>query len=219
MPSVHFSFESIPPFEQAIRKSAPNHLVSAMRKAFHQIGKSDIDKLKTEQLSGGKLNIRSKGFRNSFKSKTNDAKTINQLTLREYTGAKPFQIFETGGTITPHKSRVLTVLTDAARTAGGKRKYSQLELRELINNKLARIIQTKAGPAIVLEAKTTKTGKLRRGAKMTILAWLRPNVTEDKRIDFIGNFERNSGLHNSFLESAAEECIERTIEDAERGGK
>lgn len=220
MADIYFSFSQIPTFAKALKEAAPEHLRRAMGKAFSRIGKSDIEKMKTS-LSG--LNIRSKRFRNSFKFKATDsreAKSINDLQLSEYTGAKPFRIFQTGGTITPTKSKMLMILTDAARNKGGTRKYSQKELSAMIASGQAKIIQTKAGPAVIQVEKLTKGGNYRKGAKAVILAWLKPQVQEKKRIDFFANFESNSAAHDEILAAAAEEAIRRTIaeDDSEDQG-
>jgi hypothetical protein len=219
MPFVHFSFDSIPAFAKALREAAPKHLLKATGRAFYRIGKSDIEKFKNEQLSGGRLNVRSKGFINSFKFRATDArkvKSVGQLELSEYTGAKPFRIFQTGGDISPAKAKVLTILTDSARNGQGTRKITQKELSAMISAGQAKIIQTKAGPAVIkVDERTTKSGKLRTGSKATILAWLKPRVTEEKRIDFFGNFTSNAGAHEAILNEAAEEAIARTIADEE----
>src|SRR6185312_2036430 len=147
---LELSCAKLPAFIRALKLAAPEHLKRAFGKALYRIGKADTEKMRTEGLSA--LNIHSKGFRNSFKFKATDsreAKSINELTLTEYTGAKPFRIFQTGGDIEPRKSRTLTILTGAARSANGKRKYTQKELQDLINSGKAKIIKTKAGPAVV----------------------------------------------------------------------
>jgi len=213
---ITFSFDDVPAFGRAMREAAPKFFVRELGKAFYQIGKSDNQKMK-QQLQSSGLNIRSKGFLNSFKFKASDsreAKSISDLSLNEYTGAKPFRIFQDGGTITPSSSRLLTILTDAARTAGGKRKFSQKELEAMIASGQAKIIQTKAGPAIIkVDNLTTKSGRYKKGAKLTILAWLKPRVAEKKRIDFFANFESNGADHERILSAAADAAIEKTIAD------
>src|ERR1700693_6368612 len=105
MADVRFSYADFPPFARAMREAAPKNLVRSTAKALFLIGKSDIEKMKSEQLSGGRLNIKFKGFRNSFKSKVTpsagSARSVNELQLSEYTGAKPFRLFQTGGDIRP----------------------------------------------------------------------------------------------------------------------
>jgi hypothetical protein len=82
----------------------------------------------------------------------------------------------------------------------------------MLASKEAVIIKTKAGPAIILPEKYTRSGKLRKGSKAIILAWLKPTVTEQKKIDFYLNFEDNNGIHNVMLEDAADHAITLTIE-------
>ena len=181
------------------------------------MGKSDIEKMRNDQLSGGRLNIRFKGFRNSFKSRVTpaagEAQSLNQIQLSEYTGAKPFRIFQTGGEIAPVRARTLTVLAPGARNAAGGRKIGRKELRDMVRAGEAEIIQTKSGPAIVKpQMKLTKKGTYRRGAKVIILAWLRKLLTEKQRIDFFGNFESNSPEHERILAQAGDEAIQATLE-------
>jgi len=214
---LELSCAKLPAFIRALKLAAPEHLKRAFGKALYRIGKADTEKMRTEGLSA--LNIHSKGFRNSFKFKATDsreAKSINELTLTEYTGAKPFRIFQTGGDIEPRKSRTLTILTGAARSANGKRKYTQKELQDLINSGKAKIIKTKAGPAVVqVDERTTKSGALRKGSKAVILAWLKPHVTEPQKIDFFKNFESNESIHQQILDAAAEEAIEKTEDEGD----
>lgn len=199
-----------------MKVAAPRYLMRAVGKAFFRIGKSDIDKMRTEGL--GRLNVRFAGFRNSFKFRATDsrsARSVDQIQLSEYTGAKPFQIFEYGGDIAPLRARTLTVLAPGARNGAGSRKYTRKQLRAMIQSGEAKIIQTRSGPAIIkADERLTKKGALRRGSKVTILAWLRPRVKEQKRIDFEGNFQANAAEHQRFLDEAADEAIQKT-RDAE----
>jgi len=221
MPDFRFTFADFPPFARAMRVAAPRHLVRAVGKAFFRIGKSDIERMKTQGL--GRLNIRFKGFANSFKFRATDsrlAKTVDQIQLSEYTGAKPFRIFDIGGEISPIHARTLTVLAAGARNAAGARKYTRKQLRAMIESGEAKIIPTKAGPAIVKsDERLTKKGTLRRGSKVIILAWLRPRVSEQKRIDFEGNFQANSGEHERILAEAADEAIAKTEAEEEGEGE
>ena len=220
MSRITFSFAGISKFAKAMKVAAPEHLIRAVGRAFYLIGKSDIAKMKTEGLTG--LNIKSAKFRNSFKFKATDSrnvKSLNEIRLSEYTGAKPFRIFQVGGDINPTKSRLLTILTPSARTAGGTRKYSPQELQMMIANKLAKVIKTRAGLAIIKEdQRNKKNGQPRAGAKSEILAWLKPKVTERKRIDFFSNFSNNAAEHELILGRAADEAIDRTLDDDEFEG-
>jgi hypothetical protein len=108
----------------------------------------------------------------------------------------------------------MTILTDAARTAGGKRKFSQKELQQMIQAGQAKIIQTKAGPAIIkVDPTTTKSGRARQIKKITILAWLKPRVSQRKRIDFFANYDNNAAEHERIFGEAAQRAIDKTIAD------
>lgn len=212
---VYFEFPRIPQFAEVMKDKATPHLIRAMGKAFYRIGKSDIELMRGPGLAD--LKIRREGFRKSFKFKATDSrevKSVDELRLIEYTGAKPFQIFQTGGTIEPHNSHTLTILTDAARAITGRRKLSQKELKAMIDSGQAKIIQTKAGPAVVkIDEKTTKKGHLRKGSKWTILAWLKPKATEQKRLDFFANFDANASAHDSIMTMAADEVVKKIEEE------
>ncbi len=213
---VTLSFADLPKFAEAMRVAAPGHLRRATGRALFKIGKADIEKMKREQVEGGRVHGRSKGFINSFKFKASDSRevrTIDQLQLSEYTGAKPFRIFQTGGEIRPEHSRTLTVLGPGMRNASGRRKYTPEKIRAMIESGEAEIIKTSRGAMIVTpEFKRTKTGKMRRQSKVTIIAYLKPIVHELKRIDFFGNFESNSAQHEAALDEAATVAIDKTIE-------
>jgi len=215
-------YDQIPRFARAMKLAASETLVRETGRALNLIGKSDIQKMKSEQLTGGRLNVRFKGLLNAFKFKATEsagASSISQLDLDEYTGVKMFRIFQTGGEISPRRARTLTVLAPGARTAGGKRKYSMKELRDMIRSGAAEIIPTRNGPVVATpEFKTTKKGKLRRQSRITVLAYLRPRVGEQKRIDFFGNFEANAAEHERILGEAGDRAIGKMI-DGEEGGE
>lgn len=217
MPELHVTFGGFPKFAKAMKEAAPEHLIRATGKALYLMGKSDIAKMRRDGLAG--LNIKSKGFRNSFKFKATDSrnvKSLNALQLSEYTGAKPMRIFQTGGTVTASKARLLTILTGSARDGSGRRIYTQKELKAMIASGAAKIIQTKAGPAIILNTvQHTQRGKVKTGAQSVILAWLKPRITVKKRIDFFKNFDSNASEHERLLAEAAEWAIEATINDDE----
>jgi hypothetical protein len=219
MSAVIFTYDGIPSFAKALKEAAPEHLIRATGRALFKMGQSDIAKMKSEQLQGGSLNIKSKKFLNSFRFKASDSRqvaSIEQLQLQEYTGAKPFKIFQDGGDIAPKRSKLLTILAPGGRTAAGARKYTQKELKAMIDSKQAIIIQTKAGPAIILNPNyTTKGGKAKTRNAYTIIAWLKPQVHEQKCIDFYANFENNSAQHQQILDAAAQEAIDKTLNDEE----
>jgi len=111
-------YDQIPRFARAMKLAASETLVRETGRALNLIGKSDIQKMKSEQLTGGRLNVRFKGLLNAFKFKATEsagASSISQLDLDEYTGVKMFRIFQTGGEISPRRARTLTVLAPGAR--------------------------------------------------------------------------------------------------------
>lgn len=187
-----------------MREAAPAALLRALGRAFHHIGQSDIEKMKTQGLS--RLNIRRRGFLNSFKFGATDSRqvrAIGQLSLSEYTGAKPFRIFQAGGDIQA-RNRTLTIFAAAGRSASGKRKYSALQLRYMLDQGTAKIVPLRRGPAIVRVSKDRK-------APLEIIAFLRSRVQEQQRIDFFRNYESNAAQHDLQLEAAAEEALAQTL--------
>jgi hypothetical protein len=218
---VSATFGDFEQFASAMKTAMPKYLIQETAKALTKIGKSDILKMKTEQLQGGQggsLNIKFKGFANSFKSKATDAgevsnnvTSLDQLKLSEYTGAKPFAIFQTGGTITPKNSKTLLVMTPIGR----KLFKNRIELKRAIDTGEVIIIKTKIGPALVRNLnKLNRRGQIARGSRTDILAWLKPSVTEEKRIGFFKNFADNENMHEVFLGMAADEAMRKTVVDS-----
>jgi hypothetical protein len=211
MSELSVNFGSVPAFAKALKQAAPEYIKIETGKAFYKIGKSDTERMRSQGLGG--LNVKAKYFRNSFKYFATDSrqvKSVDQIRLSEYTGAKPFKIFQDGGDIVPFRAKMLTILTAAARNPGGKRKYTQKELKAMIQAGVAAIIKTKEGAAIILVNKQRK-----KNQPAVVLAWLRPQVHETKRIDFWANFEANNAAHEVILDAAAQAAIDRTIADDE----
>jgi hypothetical protein len=191
----------------------PVTIARHLARGLKLIGKSDITKMRSEQLSGGSgLNVRFRGLKNSFKFKSTDddrAFQLNKLFLDEYTRWPGARIFQTGGTITPKRAKNLTVLMPSMRGANGKRKVTQKELRALIDSKQARIIPTARGALIIREkASLTKKGKLRKGARTEILAVLSRHSRQQKRLSFFENFQSNQSEHNRILDEAVEKALQ-----------
>lgn len=220
MLQVDIDWSSVADFGKAFEQ-APQELLKAVAQAFRNMGKSDIDKLKKEQLSGGggHLKIRRKGLVNAFKQKVKEGKDFSQLTLDEYTGWKAFKIWETGGTITPRTKRLLTVLTDKARDSSGKRKYTQKQLQGMIQSGELRMVRSKK---IVLIVKNVgvrnKSGGFRKNSRNDIIAFLVPKVHLKKMLDFYGNFARNESEHQRYLDNAAGEALGKFSDDDKTQG-
>jgi hypothetical protein len=206
--NVTFEFPQCDAFVQAMAE-APAELHRGMVSAFREIGKGDSQAMREQVAS--RFNVHRKGFVNSFKAKVDSTETATGdggASLREYTGAKPFRIFETGGTVQASRSRSLLILTSGAgRSDSGKRRFSKLEIARLLDSGEAKIIVIRGRPAIVKLAQKTKTGKFRRGAKDEIIAFLQPSIQEKKRIDFFKNFDGRESIHNDILEKAAESAL------------
>jgi hypothetical protein len=211
---TNINWQSIPLIAQAMKEAAPLEFARSIGKAFYKIGKIDTDTMR-QQVSGA-FKVNRKGFVNSFKFKAADSRTVtnlNQLYLSEYTGAKPFRIFQTGGNVVPTSAKTLTILTDAAKTAGGRRKYPAWQIRAMIDSGEARIIKTPRGAMIVREKISyTKTGKMKHGSRVDVLAILKPVIHQKQRIDFFKNYDSNEAAHESIYSVAMEEALQRTIE-------
>jgi hypothetical protein len=222
--SFEIDFSQVAGFGQAMER-APGKLLRSTALAFKRIGRSDIDKLKREQLSGGGggLHIRSKGLRNAFKSKAStNVQQFDQIKLSEYTGWKAFKIFETGGTIVPRNRRLLTVLTKEGRDGSGKRKWTQKQITSMVRSGELRVIRT---PKIVMLVRNvggryksgSRRGQFKSGARNEIVAYLVPSVKIRKMLDFYGNFSRNSAEHERILDEAALEALGLIVIDDGKG--
>jgi hypothetical protein len=195
-------------FAQMLAES-PRLLLQGLAEGFREIGRYDIETLR-ERLPG-KLNVRAKGLAKSFKFKATDpakASDFTKLFVSEYTGWTAADVFQTGGTIAG-KGKMLTVLTDAARGPSGKRRYTQNQLRQRIAQGKARMVPTPRGILIVEDkGGLLKSGKgFRKGSRSIILAILRKQVTERKRLDFYENFQQNDAAHQGILEVAVEDSL------------
>jgi hypothetical protein len=209
MSQFSVTIEGLAEMQHAFRL-APKKLADAEAKAFKRFGQSDIKKMVDEQLSGGDgLNIKSKGARNSFKYKVT-GRHADEITLREYTGSKMMEIFQTGGTISAN-GKMLTVLTAAARDGSGKRNITQKELRAMVDSGAAAIVKLSGDRlAIIVEQHKTITGRTKQ---MQVLAFLVPAVEERQRIDFFRNFESNSAEHQRILQQVSDEVVKGLATD------
>lgn len=189
-------------------KEAPDVLMRELADAYGAIARLDVDTLRGGLA--GRLNIRSRGLAKSFKGRATDrakATDLSKLFATVYTGWKAAEIFETGGTIAG-KGKSLTVLTSDARGAGGRRKYTQRQLMQLVASKQVRFVPTPRGVLIVQDVGgLTGTGKTRKNSRSVVLGILKRTVTERKRLDFFANAERNGSLHQEFLEYAVENTL------------
>ncbi len=200
--------DEIEGYARAMRDARPV-MLRELARAFGRIAAYDVDTLRGGL--GGGLNVRSRGLAKSFKGKATDpskATDLSKLFATEYTGWKAAAIFETGGTIAG-RGKSLTVLTPAARTAAGKRKYTQKQLMQLIASKQVRFVPTPRGVLIVqdLASSLGKGGGHRKNARSVILAVLKRTVGEKKRLDFFANAERNEGMHDDFLQTGVENAL------------
>ena len=197
---------------------APGIFLKNLAKAYRDIGRTDINKL-VESLPG-KFNIKAKGLIRSFKSKATDpgrATDITKIFASEYTGWKAAEIFQTGGVVTG-KGKKLTILFDEARSANGKRKFTQSQLRQMIAAGKCRFVPTPRGVLIVQSTGgLTKGGRIQKGSRDTVIGLLKQSVTEKKRLDFFENVERNSSVHQEILEYAIEDTLVE-ISIADKGG-
>ena len=204
---VGINLAAIDGYWRAVRE-APEVLMRELAGAYGQIARYDVDTLRAGLA--GRLNIRSRGLAKSFKGKATDpskATDLSKLFATEYTGWKAAAIFETGGTIAG-KGKSLTVLFPDARGAGGKRKYTQRELMQMIASKAVHFVHTPRGTLIVQDVGgLTGAGKTRKNSRSVILGVLKRTVTERKRLDFFANATRNESMHQDILETAVENTL------------
>lgn len=207
--NLKINAEPVVGYAKAMREG-PRKLVRNLAIAYQAIGRYDITTFRAS-LSD-KLHLKQTQTPNAFRMVASDperATTIGKLFIDEYTKWAAAGIFQTGGTITGH-GKYLTILTNAARDGGGKR-FTAEKLRQMIDSKQARLIPTPRGYLIVKNA--SKSAK-RSGIRGIILAVLRKQVTEQKRIDFYENAERNSSMHDDILETAVENTLVEIASDS-----
>jgi hypothetical protein len=195
-------------FAQAFGLVGAEQMKKTVRGIFAKIGAADIKSMR-EQISRN-FKVKTKKFINSFvwqASAPDAVANMSQMVLREYTGAKLFQIFETGGEVGPRSGKYLMILTDAGKRIG------YLRVRSMLRDKRAEMIVTPKGPLIIMHTiQYQGRGKNKsEGEADMVLAVLRPKIEQKKRVDFFGNFERNAGLHQQIVDQQAQKGIDRTL--------
>lgn len=196
----------------------PGFVASRLAAALTEIGRYDIEKLRDNP---GKLRIRAKGLKNSFKFKATTpgkATDLSKLFLVEYTGWKAADIFQTGGTVQARNAGSLTVLTDAARGPSGKRRWTQQQLRQQIAQGKMRMFKRPNGEMLIVQDKggLTKTGKGRKGTAVVLIAVLKNRVVLQKRLNFYENFTANESIHDQLLEGGLEDALKDVAAGAGR---
>ena len=198
---------------------APKVFLTKLEKAFAVIGKGDIEAERADVAT--RLNIRAKGLVKSFKAKTTDpgrATDLSKLFADLSTRWTPAGIFQSGGTIVGH-GQSLTVLTDAARGPSGRRKFTAQKIRQMIADGLLRFVPTPRGVLLVQsKGGLSKTGKMRKGSADIIIAILRKQVTEPKRLQFLEIFNSRNEQHIEALEFAIENTLAEIAASKTAGG-
>jgi hypothetical protein len=202
--SLTIDLTQIEGFADAFKKS-PKSLVRNINKAYRDIGRYDIKAIR--ENVGGHLKLVSQGAAKSFKEKSSDpnqAKDLNHVFTSEYTGWKAAAIFQTGGVI-QGKGKMLTILTPQARRATGKRQFTQSQIRQMVADQTARFVPTPRG---ILLVQFTAKGKLKKKkGNYVILAILKRQVTEQKRINFYETSEGAESIHQEMIEYAIEDTL------------
>lgn len=205
---LKFDFTQIEGFSH-LMENYPSELANALVVAFDRFSEATNKDIRADVQAG--LKSKNKGLAKSFKTKVADKShvkgNIDKVFANFSSRWKPAKIFQTGGTIKAY-SGTMMVLTQAAKYASGKIKYKPEQLRAMIASGEAKIITTSRGPMIALyKDKKTKTGKYRKGARMEILAWLRKQITEPKRLHFYETFDGKSELMMDLLDVAVEDAF------------
>jgi hypothetical protein len=219
--SVSIDLEALQDFHACLER-APTVLFKELAKAFTEIGRYDINRIRSNV--SGNLKLTSQGAAKSFKFKATDvgkANSFDKLFTDEYTGWKAAKIFQTGGTITG-KNKNLTIIFPEGRSASGKRKFTQSDLRNMILEKKVRLVPTPRGMLIIQSmGGLTKTGQIKTGGKGpgsrdVIIGILKRSVDEKKRIDFYETFDAAGSVHTEMLEYAIENTL-ATIAASDKG--
>ena len=203
--TVNVNVSAIEGYARAMRE-APEVMVREQARAFNAIAEGDIKAF--QATLPGQLHIRFKWLPKVFRYVASDprrATSLSKLFISEYTKWPAAAAFQTGGTIKPTSGRYLTVLTDAARGPDGRRLFSEAGLRDMIRSKRARLVPTPRGFLIVESVGgAARAAKGRTATRETVLASLRRQVTERKRINFLELPEQRAAIHEEILESAVE---------------
>lgn len=195
----------------ALRES-PKTLAKHLAEAFDEIGSHDTRLVRSEVEAS--LAIRNKGLPKTFKynaaSKAKIGGDPGKVFVDIYTKWAAGSIFQTGGTIEPRKAGGLTILTDKGRGSGGKRRWTEQQIRQMVKAGQLRIIRTPNELLIVQDkGGTTKKGLPRKGSRAEIIAIIRKQVNEKRHYDFYGVIQSQDAYHEAAITDAiAETCEE-----------
>jgi len=175
-----------------LNKNLNREILNSTKRSLRAIGKSDIKKLKDEQLSGGGgLNVKSKALKKSFKYKLY-GRNLNDLELSSWTGWKAAAIFQTGGTVNA-KNKLLPVFFSGNR-------MSRKEYREAFRSKKFVIVKAKTGKLMIFDTQSDQ-----------FVGTLQAQIIQKKRLRFFENHENNQNEHANILDREFQKGMEKLI--------
>jgi len=203
---ISFDTTQIAGFAETLEK-APELFAEEITKAYDKTGRYTNEQIRADAMKG--LQSKGKGPAKAFKYKASDKNKvggdINKVFVDFYSKWKAAGIFDTGGTIHPAIAGGLTILTDKAKGASGRRRWTSQQIVMMIDSGQLRLIKTPSGWLIVQpKGGLTNTGKMRKGTRDDIIAIIKKSVKEPKRIHFTETVEHNIGFLIDAIETAIE---------------
>ncbi len=182
-------------------KRGKSYASSELARAMTAIGKSDLKKLRDEQMRGGNyLSVKFKGFRNMFKAKLKRAQRPSLAhDLQEYTGWKAAAIFEKGGTVRS-KGKLMPIFF----TRGMQRKYGGKKLAQNFQRGYIAALKSKRRPGRLFIAEINRGTKSDRPKYIGVFV---RSYYQKKRLDFFANHDNNRNAQEQILAKAGERVL------------
>jgi len=184
---------------------APKQLLENLAVAFDQIGRADIEEVR----STSKLRIQA-AARKAFRYKATDparATDGTKIFADEYSKWKAAGVHETGAHIVA-KRGALWVLTAAAKGASGRRRWTDEQIKSFIESGKFKIIKVGRGWG------SSRLAVIRfldnKQTRFETIAFMHKAVDVPKRLDWAGVIRRNAPQHQAFIQAA----IDKTIAEA-----
>jgi len=175
-----------------IQNKFNKEVLNATKRSLRKIGKTDLKKLKAEQLNSLQyLKVKSKGLKKSFKYKL-IGRDLSDLYLSEYTRWKAAPIFQTGGVVVA-KKKLIPIFFDGAKVP-----------KTIFSSKIESgdwTIFTSKGGNIIIYSRTEKKP----------IGVLKRQIIQKKRLAFFKNSEQNSAEHTQILDTEFDKSLRKLM--------
>lgn len=201
---------------QTAFRRAPAAVGARMRRALVQSGSEFVRSVQLERFTGytpGRsqlLKRRTGNLRRSVGQQVTGA-ALNDLRLRVFSAGTSYAALqEAGGTVTPKRSRYLTIPTDANLTAGGDTRFPSA--REFIATHKGETFFLRRGTSLLLmwnkpTAAARRGGRVRGREKPVAMFRLVRRVTVPPRFGFAKTWDGLESARSERLKGAARDAL------------